>query len=178
MRKRKISPFTVAVIIWAICVVGILWFAVKHPRIEYVEVPAEPQIVIVEKEVTTKPYYAEIVETITDEEIELLSRLVYEEARNQSLLGQRAVVSVVLNRVMSDQFPNTVKEVIYDDDPCVQFQPAHKLKDTVPTEEQYQAVRMVLEASEPLLNSKVLYFSTGTNGHTKYEKIGNHYFCY
>ena len=43
----------------------------------------------------------------------LLSRLVYAEARGESYKGQVAVADVVLNRVASASFPNTISGVIY-----------------------------------------------------------------
>ena len=43
----------------------------------------------------------------------LLARLVYAEARGESYKGQVAVAAVVLNRVSSASFPNTVSGVIY-----------------------------------------------------------------
>ncbi len=43
----------------------------------------------------------------------LLSRLVYAEARGEPYSGQVAVASVVLNRVKSSSFPNSVAGVIY-----------------------------------------------------------------
>ena len=43
----------------------------------------------------------------------LLSKLVYAEARGESYKGQVAVAAVVLNRVASPSFPNTVSGVIY-----------------------------------------------------------------
>ncbi len=43
----------------------------------------------------------------------LLSRLVYAEARGETYKGQVAVAAVVLNRVSSSSFPNTVSGVIY-----------------------------------------------------------------
>ena len=43
----------------------------------------------------------------------LLSRLVYAEARGESYKGQVAVAAVVLNRVSSASFPNTISGVIY-----------------------------------------------------------------
>ncbi len=43
----------------------------------------------------------------------LLSRLVYAEARGESYKGQVAVAAVVLNRVASASFPNTISGVIY-----------------------------------------------------------------
>lgn len=43
----------------------------------------------------------------------LLSRLVYAEARGESYKGQVAVAAVVLNRVDSASFPNTISGVIF-----------------------------------------------------------------
>ena len=43
----------------------------------------------------------------------LLAKLVYAEARGESYKGQVAVAAVVLNRVASSSFPNTVSGVIY-----------------------------------------------------------------
>ena len=46
-------------------------------------------------------------------DINLLSRLIYGEARGEPYTGQVAVGAVVLNRVKSSSFPNTVAGVIY-----------------------------------------------------------------
>jgi len=42
-----------------------------------------------------------------------LSRVIQRESGNQSLEGQMSVGSVVLNRVNSEHFPNTIRDVIY-----------------------------------------------------------------
>ena len=45
--------------------------------------------------------------------LNLLSKLVYAEARGEPYKGQVAVAAVVLNRVASSSFPNTISGVIY-----------------------------------------------------------------
>ncbi len=45
--------------------------------------------------------------------VNLLARLVYGEARGEPYTGQVAVAAVVLNRVKSSSFPNTISGVIY-----------------------------------------------------------------
>lgn len=45
--------------------------------------------------------------------LNLLSRLIYGEARGESYTGQVAVGAVVMNRVKSSSFPNTISGVIY-----------------------------------------------------------------
>lgn len=49
----------------------------------------------------------------TNSDINLLARLIYGEARGESYTGQVAVGAVVLNRVKSASFPNTISGVIY-----------------------------------------------------------------
>ena len=51
--------------------------------------------------------------TSSNSNLNLLSRLVYSEARGEPYTGQVAVAAVVLNRVKSSSFPNTVSGVIY-----------------------------------------------------------------
>ncbi len=46
-------------------------------------------------------------------DVNLLARLVYGEARGEPYTGQVAVAAVVLNRVKSSSFPNTIAGVIY-----------------------------------------------------------------
>lgn len=48
-----------------------------------------------------------------DSNLNLLSRLIYGEARGEPYVGQVAVGAVVLNRVKSSSFPNTISGVIY-----------------------------------------------------------------
>ena len=51
--------------------------------------------------------------TIDSADQKLLAKLVYAEARGESYKGQVAVAAVVLNRVSSSSFPNTISGVIY-----------------------------------------------------------------
>lgn len=46
-------------------------------------------------------------------DMQLLARCIYAEARGESYTGQVAVGAVILNRVKSSQFPNTISGVIY-----------------------------------------------------------------
>ena len=46
-------------------------------------------------------------------DVTLLAKLIYAEARGEPYKGQVAVAAVVLNRVRSSQFPNTIAGVIY-----------------------------------------------------------------
>ncbi|MFS0824035.1 cell wall hydrolase [Bacillus sp. 1P02SD] len=56
----------------------------------------------------------EIPVLVTNEEKELLARLVHAEAKGEPYAGKVAVATVVLNRVDSSEFPNSIKDVIYE----------------------------------------------------------------
>lgn len=49
----------------------------------------------------------------TDEELRYMTTIIYCEARGESYAGKKAVGIVVMNRVRSKEFPDTVKDVIY-----------------------------------------------------------------
>lgn len=69
------------------------------------EQPESPSLTLTEEVVPEVFLYGE-------REIECLALNSYFEARNQSVAGQIAVAQVVLNRVNSPKFPNTICEVI------------------------------------------------------------------
>lgn len=65
-----------------------------------------------------KPEYEPISEMFyefSEEEIDLMAACVYFEAGNQSMEGKRLVADVIINRVMSNRFPGSVKEVLSAD---------------------------------------------------------------
>lgn len=49
----------------------------------------------------------------TDDDLDLISRVITHESGNQVLEGKMAVGNVILNRVNNSRFPNTVSEVIF-----------------------------------------------------------------
>lgn len=51
--------------------------------------------------------------TYTSSDLYLLAKCIYAEARGESYTGQVAVGAVILNRVRSSSFPNTISGVIY-----------------------------------------------------------------
>ena len=51
--------------------------------------------------------------SVTSSDLNLLARVVYGEARGEEYVGQVAVAAVVLNRVASPSFPNTIAGVVY-----------------------------------------------------------------
>ena len=58
-----------------------------------------------------------------EDEVFWLGRIIHAESRGESLMGQIAVGNVVLNRVKSAYYPNTIYSVIFDRKYGVQFSP-------------------------------------------------------
>ena len=86
-----------------------------------------------------------------------LSRIISAEARGESLQGKIAVGNVVLNRVRSSQFPNTIYGVIFDKKYGVQFAPtANGTIYNTPTAESVIAAKMCLEGYS--ISNSALYF--------------------
>ena len=89
--------------------------AAERQKLTYIA-PARPEAAEeTPEELTVEPEpenrYAEL--HFSDEDVYILACLVYHEARGESFEGQVAVVEVVLNRMLSDYFPDTVEEVVF-----------------------------------------------------------------
>lgn len=106
-------------------------------------------------------------------EKELLASLIFCEAGNQPYEGQVAVGAVVMNRIKSSSYPDTMEEVIYQSG---QFSPAMSgWLDRVRANQGYTEVAMqaaedALAGSNPI--GDCLYFSVGGYG----TRIGDHLF--
>lgn len=109
----------------------------------------------------------------SDSTLKLLASIIFCEAGNQPYEGQVAVGAVVMNRVRSDAFPDTVREVIYQKG---QFTPAGSgWLDRVVASEGYtdaalQAAKDALAGQSPI--GDCLYFDQGSQG----KRIGAHSF--
>lgn len=109
----------------------------------------------------------------SDSTLKLLASIIFCEAGNQPYEGQVAVGAVVMNRVRSDAFPDTVREVIYQKG---QFTPAGSgWLDRVVASQGYtdsalQAAKDALAGQSPI--GDCLYFDQGSQG----KRIGAHSF--
>lgn len=112
-----------------------------------------------------------------------LSRIINAESKGESLYGKIAVGNVVLNRKNSPDYPNTVKDVIFDTKHGIQFTPvANGSIYDEPSAESVIAAKICLEGYT--VNSKILYFmndalstSSWISQNCKYVfSIGNHDF--
>lgn len=112
-----------------------------------------------------------------------LTQNIYHEARGESLRGQIAVAYVTLNRVESNEFPNTVCEVVHQD--C-QFSWRCKAPEPINVEKWNEAKKLansILDHENPIKGS-VYYYNPRKSSPSwrrkycsKYIDIENHRFC-
>lgn len=86
-----------------------------------------------------------------------LSRIINAEAEGEPFEGKLAVGSVIMNRVESNEFPDSIYDVIFDSEYGVQFTATvnGRIYDK-PTEESVNAARMCLDGIR--LDVEMLYF--------------------
>ncbi len=86
-----------------------------------------------------------------------LSRIISAESRGEPLIGQIAVGNVIMNRVRSKSFPNTIWGVIFDRKYGVQFSPvANGTIYNTPSYNSVLAAKIVLEGFT--VSNDILYF--------------------
>ena len=119
----------------------------------------------------------------TEDELYWLSKIVSAEAKGEQNTGKTAVANVILNRVKSDEFPNTIYGVIFDNKYGVQFTPTAdgSIYNTPTTESVIAAKRALMGESIMkdclyFLNPKTATNSWIINNRTFYRTIGNHDF--
>lgn len=96
---------------------------------------------------------------ISSKEKDLLARLVEAEAKGESFAGKVAVATVVLNRVDSNQFPNSITNVIYEKvGNAYAFSPVQNGEiNKQASEEATQAVEEALKSPDRLNNAIYFY---------------------
>ena len=111
---------------------------------------------------------------ISKNEVDLLALLCMAEAEGECEKGKRLVIDTVLNRVDSKQFPNTIRDVIYQKN---QFTSTFNGRmDRCYVKKDIR--KLVEEEVRSRLNSEVLFFTAGRYGDygTPMFRVENHYF--
>lgn len=112
----------------------------------------------------------------TQDDIDELARIIYFEARGESEAGKLAVANVVLNRVKSPLWPNTIRGVIYQK---AQFTPTQSraYKRTAIPDAYRQIARRALNGESAVCCENVTYFSQGKARYMQAPfKLGHHWF--
>ena len=116
----------------------------------------------------------------SNSDLNLLARAIYSEARGEPYNGQVAIAAVILNRVKSSSFPNTISGVVYQKGAFTAVSDGQiNLK---PNQTAYKAARDALNGWDPSYGA-IYYFNpkTATNkwiwSRPHIITIGNHIFC-
>lgn len=118
------------------------------------------------------------------DELLWLARIIHAESQGEPLDGKIAVGNVVLNRVRSADFPNTIYGVIFDQANGVQFTPvANGTVYNTPNEESVAAAKLCLEGASTVPPNCLYFINASIAGslwvpqNRPYIKdIGNHQF--
>lgn len=116
--------------------------------------------------------------TLSNNEIDLLSRIVYHEARGESDIGQQAVVETIFNRIKSSKYPDSLYGVVSQSGQFASYKLINRSMKQSQFNNCKKNVKKVLKGKTNILPKSYLYFSIG--GHSNHEgviRIGNHQFC-
>jgi len=133
--------------------------------------PEEPFLYSEPEPVRGEPRYG--IE-LTEAEKWFVAKVVWVESRGECREGQQAVAEVILNRLVSDDFPDTLQGVVYAQG---QFNSAKFLDKAKPYQMQYEAVENAL-LGPYVLPKDVYYFATTPKTSKEWGQIGGHIFCY
>jgi N-acetylmuramoyl-L-alanine amidase len=117
---------------------------------------------------------------LSEQDLKLMANAVYGEARGEPYVGQVAVAAVILNRVESPSFPNTVSGVIFQ--PGAFTAVADGQIWLTPDETAMKAVRDALSGYDPT-GGCIYYFNPATAtskwiwSRPQVKTIGKHIFC-
>lgn len=109
---------------------------------------------------------------LTQSDAEALMKIAFAEAGNQSVEGQRKIMEVVYNRVLSSDFPNTISEVIAQSGQFESYSNGMYEK-AEPTPETHQALADFEKNISP--NRDIIAFETSRN-HKSLEKYFRYLF--
>lgn len=127
-----------------------------------------------------KPSATNVPNGFSQNDIQLMANAVYGESRGEPYTGQVAVAAVILNRVESATFPNTVSGVIFE--PRAFTAVADGQIWLTPNEQAKKAVLDAINGWDPTGNA-IYYFNpdTATSGwiwsRPQIKRIGKHIFC-
>lgn len=121
--------------------------------------------------------YAEV--SMTEDECAELAALLFLEAGNQCADGQQAVVEVVLNRVISGAFPDTVHDVLHQGEGTAvpQFSTIYNIALAKSGQAQQDAIDAALYGPS-ILPDDVVFFSRAGENDRVWGAIEDHVFCY
>lgn len=115
------------------------------------------------------------VQEINNEDLMLLAKLINSEVGSLTTEAQIACGSVVMNRVHSNNFPNSIRDVIYQ---TGQYAVVENGRINLePSELSFQNAKYILENGSQIPQN-VVYQSMSAQGSGIYKVIDGEYYCY
>lgn len=141
------------------------------------ETNASNTLEALEPERETFNLYEHIAMEMTSEEMRLLETILALEAQDEPYEGQKAVVEVIFNRVLSPDFPDTVYDVLSQKGQFATWKWRNKPYNT-PNKTQTDVIAEVIANGNQntVLPEGYVFFSVGKVNGTDFIKIGNHQF--
>lgn len=133
--------------------------------------PEEPFIYVPEPKAEV-PRYGDL--ELTNEEMDLIAKLICMEGGSEPFEGQQAIAEVILNRLHQGGFGKTIHGIIHAEG---QFEAVNRIHLAKPTYSQYKAIENALYGPY-ILPQDVYYFAKFMMNENVWDKIGSHYFCY
>ena len=119
-------------------------------------------------------------------EVNCLSDTIYYEARNQSEEGQIAVGEVILSRVKSDKFPNSICKVVHQNKQFSCYNTKNDIKNNIVEKRAKKKIfkianKLLLGNSKKIVGTAYYYHNSNVlpkwaKKKKKIKKIGNHIF--
>jgi len=135
----------------------------------------EEEIEINDDPTLAKSRYADTIDGLTNYEKDLICRIAFREAGNQSEEGKRAVIEVILNRLNSDVWPNTVEGVLSQSHQFSTWRGRANV-----SAENVASIQPILDkvgTEEPILSEDYIYFNSLSNPKMNNRvKIQDHWF--
>lgn len=149
----------------------------KNQFLEHIIIVKEQMDIVVQENeidvVKESMYTEEVVEekkNYSDADLQLLARLIESEGGITNYQCKLYIGSVVLNRMASDRYPNTLEEVIFDRKPCVQFsviiknKKGHRPIDCTPSKDSLKAAEELLTNGTQLPEDILVFYAESVSG--------------
>ena len=114
------------------------------------------------------------------ENVEMMAKIIHGEARGESFIGKVGVAAVIMNRIESSGFPDTIEEVIFQRNAFTAVIDDQYL--LTPKKSAYDAAKEAMDGEDPTMGAVFYYNPDGVSdewifSRTVLTQIGRHFFA-
>lgn len=138
---------------------GYLKIFTPYHRVKSVSLPSKVENETIEAFAAKPSKNSSIKAQLTEEEIDLVAKIVYAESKGEPFIGKIGVASVILNRLSHPHFPKSIREIIFQKNAfsCIDDGYQH----IEPDEETYEAIDEAMRGYDPT-DSAVFFYNPKT----------------